>query len=170
MFARRTGLRVRAHPEAAGVAALLVLVALGLLAWVLNPFSVLLLVPASHLWLIVASPELRPRRRLALALVAAGLLPLAGLTAFYAHDLGLGPGRLVWSGVLLLAGGHIGIAGSFVWSVALGCAAAMAIVALHAPATFAEPDVDEPVEFAIRGPLGYAGPGSLGGTESALRR
>jgi hypothetical protein len=170
MFARRTGLKVRAHPEAAGVAALLVLVALGLLAWVLNPFAALLLVPASHLWLIVASPELRPRRRLALALVAAGLLPLVALTAFYAHDLGLGPGRLVWSGVLLLAGGHIGIAGSFVWSVALGCAAAMAIVALHAPATFAEPDVDEPVEFAIRGPLGYAGPGSLGGTESALRR
>jgi hypothetical protein len=28
----------------------------------------------------------------------------------------------------------------------------------------------ERVEVTIRGPLSYAGPGSLGGTESALRR
>jgi hypothetical protein len=40
-------------------------------------------------------------------------------------------------------------------------------------ATLAKPPsggvVDE-VEITIRGPLSYAGPGSLGGTESALRR
>ena len=31
-------------------------------------------------------------------------------------------------------------------------------------------DSEEPREITIRGPLTYAGPGSLGGTESALRR
>jgi Peptidase family M28 len=170
MLVRRAGLEVRAHPEAAGVAALLVLLVSSLLAWALNPFAALLAVPAAHLWLLVVSPELRPRRRAALALVAAGLLPLVALIAFYVHELGLGPGQLIWAGVLLFAGGHIGILGSLLWSLALGCAAAMAMVALRAPTTFAGPELDEPLEITMRGPLGYAGPGSLGGTESALRR
>ena len=50
----------------------------------------LLLVPATHLWLLLASPELRPRRVGAIALVAGGLLPLILLVAFYGHQLGLG--------------------------------------------------------------------------------
>lgn len=170
LLARRAGLRVRAHPEAAGVAALLVLTLLGVLAWALNPIAALLIVPAAHLWLIVASPELRPRRPAAVALVVAGLLPLAALVAYYAHELGLGPGQLIWSAVLVFAGGQVGLAGALVWSIALGCAAAMAMVALQSAPALAGPEETPPVEITIRGPLGYAGPGSLGGTESALRR
>jgi Peptidase family M28 len=170
MLVRTARLEVRAHSEAAGVAALLVLALVGWLVWALNPFAALLLVPALHAWLLIVSPELRPRPSVALALVAIGLLPLAGLITFYAHDLGLGLGQLLWTGVLLFAGGHVGIAGSVVWSIALGCAAAMAMVAPRTPATGQRGEPEEPLEITIRGPVGYAGPGSLGGTESALRR
>jgi len=92
------------------------------------------------------------------------------VTAFYVRELGLGPGQLAWSAVLLLAGGHIGIAGSLLWSIVFGCAAGMTLVALRTPPSARAPEPDEGMEITIRGPLGYAGPGSLGGTESALRR
>jgi hypothetical protein len=170
MLLRRLGLTVRPDAEAAGVTTLLVLLAAGLVVWVLNPFAALLLLPAAHVWLLVVSPELRPRRGGALALVALGLAPLVGLGAFYADELGLGAGKLAWSGVLLLAGGDIGIAGSLLWSVLLGCVAGITMVALRPPPVANAPELDEPTEITIRGPVGYAGPGSLGGTESALRR
>ena len=60
-------------------------------------------------------------RSAALALVALALLPLALLIAFYAHQLGLGPGEVAWTAVLLLAGGHVGIAAAVLWSLAFGC-------------------------------------------------
>ena len=52
-------LGVRGEPSVAGAGAALLLV-LGLVTvvvWVLNPYTALLLVPALHLWLIVADPE-----------------------------------------------------------------------------------------------------------------
>jgi hypothetical protein len=170
MLVRRLGLSPRPHLEATGVTALLVLLAVTLLVWALNPVAALLLLPAAHVWLLVVSPELRPGPRAALALVAIGVLPLVLLVAFYANELGLGPGQLAWSALLLLAGGQVGIAGSIVWSIALGCAAGMAMLALRSPPPPGAPEPDEPLDITIRGPITYAGPGSLGGTESALRR
>jgi hypothetical protein len=167
---RRAGLRVAPDSEAAGVIVLLTLLCAAVVVWAVNPFAAALMVPAAHAWLLLASPELRPRRGAALALVALGLLPLLVVIAFYCDALGLGLGKLLWSGALLFAGGHIGIAGSLVWAVVLGCAAAMTMVALREPPGLREVGVEEEVEITIRGPLGYAGPGSLGGTESALRR
>jgi hypothetical protein len=126
-----------------------------------------------HLWLLIAAPELRPRRGIALALVAAGLAPLALLIAFYARQLGYGPGRTAYEAVLLVAGGHVGLGSALLWSLAFGCAVAVALVAaLPPPEPFGDGviDRDERAEITIRGPLSYAGPGSLGGTESALRR
>src|SRR5262249_9398306 len=128
---------------------------------------------AAHLWLLLASPELRPGRRGAIALVLAGLLPLALTIAFYAHQLGLGPGGVAYVAVLLLAGGHVGILGAMLGSAALGSRAAALLVALTEPGvTPVERSgrAGPPLEVSIRGPLTYAGPGSLGGTESALRR
>lgn len=170
MLMRRVGLPVAPAAEAAGVATLLVLVVAAVLVWAVNPFAALLVLPAAHVWLLVVSPELRPRPPRALAPVALGLLPALVVIAFYAHELGLGPGQLAWTAVLLLAGGHIGIAGSLLWSVLLGCAAGMTLVALRTPPSAGALDEDEETEITIRGPLSYAGPGSLGGTESALRR
>jgi Peptidase family M28 len=167
---RRLGMRVRPAADGAGVGMLLVLLALAVVVWIANPIAALLLLPAAHMWLLIVSPELRPRPLAALTLVAAGLAPLALLAAFYADQLGLGPGRVAWAAVLLVAGGHVGVPAALLWSVALGCAAAAVMLSL----TVASPALgrgDEDVdEVTIRGPLSYAGPGSLGGTQSALRR
>ena len=167
---RRLGMRVRPQADAAGVAMLLVLLPLAVVVWVVNPLAALLLLPAVHLWLLIVSPELRPRPPLALALVAVGLAPLALLVSFYADQLALGPGRVAWMAVLLLAGGHIGAPAALLWSLAMGCAAATALLAISAGASTSRPAADDTNEVTIRGPLSYAGPGSLGGTQSALRR
>src|SRR5262249_22808586 len=132
---RRLGLAVRPSSDAAGLAMLIVLLAVSVLVWVINPFTALLLLPAAHLWLLVVSPELRPRPPAALALArpalaAVGLLPLALFMSFYAHQLGFGPGRLAWTAVLLFAGGSVGLGGAILWSLAAGCAVACAMVAL----------------------------------------
>jgi hypothetical protein len=172
---RRLGLAERPTPEtpdvdAVGIAVLLVLLILACGVWVFNPYTALLIVPALHLLLPVASPERRPRPLASLALLALAFVPLGLLVAFYAHQLGYGPGGLVWTATLLLAGGHVGALAAALWSVALGCAVAIALVALTPPADLLGPGSDEHPEITIRGPLSYAGPGSLGGTESALRR
>jgi hypothetical protein len=176
LLIRRLGLgALRPTPEAAGadaagIATLLVLLALACVVWVFNPYAALLIVPGLHLLLPVASPERRPRPIVGLALLVLALVPLGLLVAFYAHQLGYGPGELVWTMTLLLAGGHVGILAAAAWSVACGCAVAIALVALTPPADPIGLGGDEHPEVTIRGPLSYAGPGSLGGTESALRR
>ena len=167
---RRLGLAVRPSSDTAGLAMLLVLLAVTVLVWAINPFTALLLLPATHLWLLVVSPELRPRPPAALVLVAVGLLPLMLFMSFYAHQLGFGLGGLAWTAVLLLAGGSVGLGAAILWSLAAGCAVACALVALLPWARPASSRRGAPSEVTIRGPLTYAGPGSLGGTESALRR
>ncbi len=172
---RRLGLAVRPTPEmagvdAAGIATLLVLLALACVVWVFNPYAALLIVPGLHLLLPIASPERRPRPLAGLALLVLALVPLGLLVAFYAHQLGYGPGGLLWTMTLLLADGHVGVLSAVLWSVAGGCGVAIALVALTAPADPLGLGSEEHPEVTIRGPLSYAGPGSLGGTESALRR
>jgi hypothetical protein len=103
-------------------------------------------------------------------LVALALVPLALLVAFYARELGVGPGGIAWDAVLVLAGGHVGLAAAVLWSVAFGCVVAATLVALMTPAPPDGSGIDDGTPVTIRGPLSYAGPGSLGGTKSALRR
>jgi Peptidase family M28 len=167
---RRLGLRARPQSDAAGVAMLLVLLPVAAIVWLLNPVAELLLLPAVHLWLLVVSPELRPRPPAAVAIALAALIPLALLIAFYADQLGLGVGRLAWMAVLLVAGGHVGLPAVLLWSLALGCVAAATMLALSTASTIPGEDDRPSGEITIRGPMSYAGPGSLGGTQSALRR
>jgi hypothetical protein len=68
--------------------------------------------------------------------------------------------------VLLLAGGGAGVVTALEWSVVLGCTFSVVAIAVQAAR---EPRPEE-APVTIRGPVTYAGPGSLGGTESALRR
>lgn len=170
MLVRRLGLSARPASDGAGVGMLLVLLALALVVWIANPVAALLLLPGVHLSLLIASPELRPRPLAAIALIAAGFLPLVLLVAFYADQLGLGPGRLTWMAVLLVAGGHVDFPAALLWMLSLGCAAAAVMLALTAGSAPLGSGAENDDEITIRGPMSYAGPGSLGGTESALRR
>ena len=108
---RRLGCAVRPDADAAGLAMLLVLLALG--GSRVGAQSVRRAAGAGGAAPVAAARlcrELRPRPLAALALVALALLPLALLVAFYAHELGVGPGGIAWTAVLLLAGGHVGVA------------------------------------------------------------
>ena len=168
---RRAGWGTRPDPEVGGLSTVLVAVVLSLVVWVVNPYTALLLVPALHVWLLLAAPELRPRRVPAwIGLLVLAAVPVVAVTVFYAHQLGLGVGELVWAGVLLLAGGFVGPAGAILWSVALGCGVSTLLLALVHDVPVGPEQTFEPLDLTTRGPLTYAGPGSLGGTESALRR
>jgi hypothetical protein len=168
LLMRRLRWPLRPDPEVAGLSILLVLGGVCTIAWIANPYSALLILPALELWLLLASPQLRPRRAVSLLLLALGVAPLGLLIAFYARQLGLGPGGIAWAAVELLAGWHVGLGAALLWSLALGCGVAMTALTLSASAPQQAPPPE--VEVTIRGPLSYAGPGSLGGTESALRR
>jgi hypothetical protein len=174
VLVRRLGWGSRPDPEVAGVSMLALALALTVLVWLANPFAALLALPALHLWLVFASPgggtaRGRVPRAASLALVAVGIAPLVLLIFFYAHQLGLGVGGVAWMAVLLLAGGHVGLGSAILWSIALGCAASAGLLAARPMAPAAGARGADGVAVTIRGPMSYAGPGSLGGTESALR-
>ena len=167
----RAGRQVKARPGAApsagaGAAVLLVMCAVAVVLWATNPFAAALLVPALHLWMWVVDPDIRPRPAVTVALLAVGLAPGVLLIAYYAVSLGLSPVGVLWGGTLLIAGRFVGIATAVEWSVVLGCFAGVVAIALRQMR--ADRPEREPV--TVRGPVTYAGPGSLGGTESALRR
>jgi peptidase M28-like protein len=167
MLAAATAER-RLEGDGAGVALLVTWCALASVLWVSNPYAAALLVPGAHLFLAVVAPELRLRRVLALGLVALSALPFVVVDLLVATQLGMGPLDFAWACVLLVSGAIVGPVGWVIWSMVAVCLVAAALLALRArPAAGA---LVAPVEMKIRGPVTYAGPGSLGGTESALRR
>jgi hypothetical protein len=152
----------------AGAAVLLVMCAITLVIWAGNPFAAALLVPALHLWMWVLDPDVRMPRSLAALLVALGAAPGALVVFYYTQSLGLSPIQAIWNGVLLVAGGYIGVLAAAQWSVVLGCLTSVISIAARRPRLHRARPEETPV--TVRGPVTYAGPGSLGGTESALRR
>jgi hypothetical protein len=159
---------VKASANAGASAALLiVLCALTLVLWVSNPFAAAMLVPALHLWLWATAPEVRMHPAVRLGLLLIGLAPLVIGVAYYMVTLGYGPIDFAWTVVLMVAGGHIGVLAALEWSVALGCALSVGAMGTW---TVEREQVAEEAPVTVRGPVTYAGPGSLGGTESALRR
>jgi hypothetical protein len=156
------------EPRGAGAAAglLLVFCVLALVVWLANPFAALLLVPALHLWLWLVVPDVRMPTPAAFLLLLAGLALPVVVAVNYATTLGLDPLQTVWSWVLLVAGGAVGPFAALEWSVALGCLVSVVAIMLR---TARQPRPEQ-APVTIRGPVSYAGPGSLGGTESALRR
>jgi Peptidase family M28 len=170
---RRLALPVRPSSDGAGLAVMLLLLGIASFAWLFDPFACLLLVPAVHLWMVAIEVRERraPRARgMALVAILAGVLPLVLLLLAYARELGLGPAGVAESAVLALAGCQVGPLAALLWSAAFGCVFVGVLLALAplAPAGPGEQEWTAPI--ATRGPTSYAGPGSLGGTESALRR
>ena len=170
-IAALTGLPVRAkadepHGPGAAAAVLLLLCGVTLVLWLSNPFAALLLTPALHLWMWIVVPDVRLPAPATLVLLLAGLALPALVLVEYATTLGLGPLPAAWSWALLLAGGNIGLVSALELSVFLGCVVSVIAIALRATGA----DRPEPQPVTIRGPVTYAGPGSLGGTKSALHR
>jgi len=151
---------------AAGAAVLLVMCLVAFATWLTNPFAAALIVPALHLWMWVVDPKVRPRGVVTVALLLAGLAAPVLVILYYAHALGLGPLDVAWNLLLMLAGGHVRVLVALEWSVMLGCVASVLVIAVRGQR---EPRAED-VPVTVRGPITYAGPGSLGGTESALRR
>jgi hypothetical protein len=156
-----------ASPGAAA-AFLLILCAVALVFWVENPFAAALLVPALHLWMWIVGPEQRPRASLAVLLFAAGLVPGALAAYYYAAVLGLGAVPAAWNAVLMLAGGDVSIIAALLWSLVLGCVVSLALIIVRIARQPRATPAEAPI--TMRGPVTYAGPGSLGGTKSALRQ
>jgi len=155
----------RSEP-AAGIAVVLVAVVAAGLIWIANPYAAALLIPALHVWLFALAPDLRMARGVRLAVVGLGALPVALVAIALARALGLGAVDAAWELLLLTAGGHVSAASVLLWSLVAGCSVSALLVAAHGRAPVGEDEIP----ITVRGPKTYAGPGSLGGTESALRR
>lgn len=152
--------------DGVAVALVIVLWLVALAIWASNPFAAALLVPALHLWLWAVDPDLRLPLPVRLGMIVLGLAPIALVVVYYAGSLHFGVTGLVWAAVLLVAGHAVSLLAALEWCVVLGClvsAATLVLAAARRPKT-------QPAAITVRGPITYAGPGSLGGTKSALRR
>jgi hypothetical protein len=152
--------------QSAGVIIVLVATAVATAMWIANPYAAALLIPALHIWLFTLAPDLRMPRAVRLLATALGLVPIAIVMLALARSLGLGVAGAAWELLLLTAGGHISAASLLLWSLFAGCGIGALLVAAAGEAPAGPGDVP----ITVRGPRSYAGPGSLGGTESALRR
>ncbi len=163
--ARRNVPDSAASPGAAA-ALLLVLCVVSLVIWLENPFAAALIVVALHAWMWVVAPEERLRWPWAVALLLIGLVPGVLAAVYYATLMGLGPATAAWNAVLMLAGGSVSVMSAIEWSVVLGCVVSLALMIVRVAR---EPRPAE-LPVTVRGPISYAGPGSLGSTKSAIRR
>jgi hypothetical protein len=165
---RRTGGRTGTFQgDGAGAALLVTWCAVAAVLWVRNPYAAALLVPGAHALLAIVAPEVRLRRSLAVALVVVAAAPFLLVDLSLAGQLGLSPADFGWFCLLLVAGGVVGPLGWAIWSLIFVCLVAALLVALRSRSSVVR---QETPQITVRGPASYAGPGSLGGTESALRR
>ena len=145
------------------IGAALALASIGI--WIANPFFALLLVPTAHLWLLAAAPEMRGRVATVIALCAGGLVvPVIALVVLGSR-LGVGL-EVPWQVVLMFTGRHFGPLALAPLCLLGGCLLAVLTSAMTRPRAPAAGHA----AARVRGPLTYAGPGSLGGTESAMPR
>jgi hypothetical protein len=163
---------LRRRAEAAdlgGAAAVtsLALVVTAVAVWVLNPFAALILLPAVHIWMLAMLSEVRLSRGGAIAIVLGGVLPPLVAAVVYMDRLALDPLEGLWYVWVLVTGHAISPVTTF-----LACvfAAVLAVTIGLIAKRVGTPEPLEPDTPRLRGPGGYAGPGSLGGTPSTLSR
>ena len=146
---------------AAGILGCVALVGL----WFVNPYMTLLLAPTAHVWLLPARASGPPKpRRIALVALLSLVPAISALIALGAAlDLGF---ETPWHLILMLVDGHIGPVNALLW-----CGVLAGLIACVGAAGAAKPPEIGPSRSgprSVRGPAGYAGPGSLGGTPSSL--
>jgi hypothetical protein len=159
----------RGSPAAGSLAATAgaVLCVIAAVVWAANPYAAALLLPAAHLWLFAAAPQTRLVGWWGVAAIVAGLLPFLIVVVYYLRALGLDPLELAWMALLSAASGQLSGWVALVAGTVLACLAALIAVMRTRRKVAANV---EPEPLRTRGPATYAGPGSLGGTESALKR
>jgi hypothetical protein len=159
----------RGNPAAgaAGAAVGALVCGIALAVWVVNPYAAALLLPAAHLWLFLGAPQTRLRGRVAWLALAAGLLAPLLVFAYQMRALGAGPVELARMWLVATAGGHVSAWTALAVGALAGCIATLVWILRARRRIAAAAPVERP---RTRGPAGYAGPGSLGGTESALKR
>ena len=162
----RAGRREAPDPVGAAAALLIVTSVTAALLWLENPYTATLLILPAHLWLVVLTRERERSPAPGALCLVISLAPLVAVLALIASVLHVEPFALLWTTVLLIAGGGISATGLALASLTAGSFAAAGALLLRRAAI----GPDQPAEVTVRGPLSYAGPGSLGGTESALRR
>jgi MFS family permease len=152
----------------AGVALALAIATGSLLLWLVNPYAGLLVVPAAHLWMLTVLTRPRPPRRLRAVLIGVGVAPAVLVAIYYLFALSVNPLHGAWYLLMMLAGHSVGIVLALIGCLMLATACGTAEIAWRSP----DEDEDDqgPQGPAVYGPGSYAGPGSLGGTQSALRR
>ncbi len=151
----------------AAVACALVLSLVLLALWVVNPFSALMLAPALHLWLLSVLIDPPPGLRVRIALVLGGLLLPVLLALYDLATLEVDPLWGAWYLLLLVTGGHVSFASALVGCVLAGVLGSLVSILR---VRRRRPTDAIPAQPSVRGPATYAGPGSLGGTKSALPR
>jgi hypothetical protein len=108
-----------------------------------------------------------PPRRLRAVLIGVGVAPATLLAIYYLFALSVDPLHGAWYLLMLLTGHSVGIVLALIGCLMLAAVCGTAEIAWRSP----DEDEDEgPQGPAVYGPGAYAGPGSLGGTQSALRR
>jgi MFS family permease len=158
------------RPEAPGAAVALALVigVASLLLWLVNPYAGLLTVPAAHAWLLALLSGRPLKRRVRGVLLALGALPALIVALYYLIALSIDPLTGLWYLTMLVTGHTVGMAMALLGCVMLGALGAAIELVARSPAP--TPAEEAPAGPPVYGPGAYAGPGSLGGTESALRR
>lgn len=146
----------------AGVALSLAMSLTALVLWLLNPFAALFAVVPLHAWMLATLGDAPMRGRARVILFAVGLLPAAALGAYYLLTLGLDPATGGWYLVLLVTGGQVGLLTALVISIFLGLLVSTLTIVLAQIRAGGQTDPHP----AIRGPGGFAGPGSLGTVQS----
>jgi hypothetical protein len=117
----------------AGVALGLAIAAGSLLLWLVNPFAGLLVVPAAHLWMLLALTRPLPARRVRVALIAVGAAPAVLVAIYYMFALSVDPLSGVWYLLMLVTGQSVGIITSLIACLMLALACATAETALRWP-------------------------------------
>ena len=166
--ARRAGRAARARrPAAPGRRPGAIVCTVTLAVWLGNPYAAALLLPAAHLWLFLGMPQTRMRGAVGWLALAAGLVAPVLVLVYGMLALDTGPLQLARMWLVAAAGGHVSALAALALGALTGAFALLVRVLRDRRHVVARHPVGEARDAWAEQ---YAGPGSLGGTESALRR
>lgn len=157
-------LKGRLLPQSEGLTATIILSLLLTVIAFFNPFLAVLWIPTVHFWLFASDTVLIPNRAIRAILALAGVVPLLLCLMQIPHYLDVNTLQALNGIIIAFTGGQIGFFQTVFWILAFSCSFALFL------STFAHGNNKNMTEAGLktRAVASYAGPGSLGGTTSAL--